>query len=121
MSDHCTIPLPALEALIDEQLERCTPAQRETYRKLRVPIRPAPISRHGNIESVFIVAQRASEVMYYEDVEKGFNFSFIDARGTILHHWGNRDDLSQALPHWMGFAKRSHRHPTVPASDRPTA
>ena len=115
-STRCTMNDPhaiaALELLIEQQLVACTPEQRETFRKLSVPVHAAALRRNGLMDSVYVVAQRGSEVMYYEDHAKGFNFSFTDSAGTILHHWVDPHDLSQAMPHWMGFAKRTHRSPS---------
>ncbi len=93
----------ALEALIEEQLTACTPAQYESFRRHRIPLRLAPLKQHDTSERVFLVAQRGSEVMYFEAQAQGFNFSFMDAQGEILHHWRESHTLSQALPHWMGF------------------
>ena len=107
MNDAAAIA--ALESLIEHQLSACTPEQCETFRKLRVPVHAAALRGNGRMDSAYVVAQRGSEVMYYEDHAKGFNFSFTDSEGTILYHWADPHDLSQAMPHWMGFAKSTHR------------
>jgi hypothetical protein len=46
------------------------------------------------------VARKGDEVMYFEDVEDGFNFSPISAEGKILEHWCNQDELQHALRRW---------------------
>ena len=57
---------------------------------------------HGKLEHVFIVARRGEEVMHFEDIDEGFNFSPIDAEGKMLQHWCNQYELTYALWHWMG-------------------
>ena len=57
--------------------------------------------RYGLIEEVFIVAQRDNEVMYYEDIEDGFNYSPLDQNGKILKPWCNQDELKVALWRWI--------------------
>jgi hypothetical protein len=90
-----------MHSLIEEQLRDCSDAQREIFERYRVPLRPTPLERHGQIESVFVVAQRGNEVMYYEDVEEGFNFSTLSPDGRIAQHWCNQDELMHALIHWQ--------------------
>jgi hypothetical protein len=91
-----------LQSFIDEQLPECTDAQREIFERYRVPLRPAPLERYGKLESVLIVAQRGNEVMYYEDVDEGFNFSPLETDGRIAQHWCNQDELKHALIRWQG-------------------
>lgn len=92
-----------LQSLIDEQLLECTDAQRKLFEHYRVPLCSAPIERNGQLESVFIVAQRDNEVMYYEDFEEGFNFSPLTAdglppggNGSQLHAVGQRHQPATA-------------------------
>lgn len=89
-----------MQSLIDEQLLECTDKQRIIFAQYRVPLRPTPLMRYGQLEEVFVVAQRGDEVMYYEDVEDGFNFSPLTADGKIAEHWCNQDELKYALVHW---------------------
>lgn len=90
-----------LESLIDRQLQDCTPEQQELFRRFRVPLRPTPIERYGQLESVFVAARRGGEVMYYEDVEDGFNFSPLTPDGRIAEHRCNQDELRYALARWQ--------------------
>jgi hypothetical protein len=87
-------------SLIDKELVECTPEQCAMFARYRVPLRATPIKRYGKLESVFVAAQRDEEVMYYEDVEEGWNFSPLTAEGYIAQHWCNQDELKYALWHW---------------------
>lgn len=106
-----------LEQIIREDLAVCTPEQRAVFEQYRVPLHRATIKRYGKVEQVFIVAQRGQEVMCFEDIEEGFNFSPIDADGKILQHWCNQDELTYALWHWMGRPQEDRLGPAEPVPD----
>jgi predicted esterase YcpF (UPF0227 family) len=57
--------------------------------------------RYGVNESVVVVARKGDEVIYYEDVEEGFNVSPISQEGRILEHWCSQDELRFALNAWI--------------------
>ncbi len=103
-----------VEQIIRTELADCEPQQRETFERYRVSLRRAPIMRYGRSEYVFIVAQRGNEVMYYEDVEGGFNFSPLGQDGQVLQHWCDQDELKFALWHWMGHPKQNRAGPAEP-------
>lgn len=90
-----------LEELVNKQFSECSPELREIFEKYRLSFKLAPINRYGNIEGVYIVARNENEVLYYEDVEDGFNFSLINVEGMILEHWCNQDSLSIDLQRWL--------------------
>jgi hypothetical protein len=90
-----------LDELIASQLLGCEPSIAAVFESYKVAPFAAPIERNGRIESVFVVARKDNEVMYYEDVEEGFNFSPISPDGRILEHWCNQDDLGIALRRWL--------------------
>ena len=90
-----------LEELVAHQLNECPPQLAALFEKHRVPPFRAPIMRNGRMEHVFVVARRGNEVMYFEDVEDGFNFSPLSAEGHILEHWCNQHELKYALQRWQ--------------------
>ena len=70
-----------VEALVAAQLSGCSVEQQQFFERCKVAPRLVPIERFGNVESVFVVAQNRDFVLYYEDVEEGFNISsFIRGR-----------------------------------------
>ena len=90
--------------LVRAQLKECTPEQVAAFEKHRVPPYAAPITRNGARESVFVLAVKNGEALYYEDVEDGFNFSPLSPSGEILEHWCNQDELKHALWRWVPSA-----------------
>ena len=87
--------------IIQEDLASCDSEQLQAFNRYRVQPYAAPINRYGNQETVIIVAQRENEVVYWEDIDEGFNVSPIDKDGTILEHWCNQDQLGHALNRWI--------------------
>ncbi len=91
-----------LSQILERELAKCEPAQREAFGRYRIAPRATPIVRYGNAEFVFAVAERGDEVLYYEDVEEGFNISRRDSRGTIANPGFEQWELRHALHHWLG-------------------
>jgi hypothetical protein len=89
-----------LVEIIEADLGECDEALRSLFSKCRVEPYQAPIDRYGREEVVYVVARKANEVMYYEDVEDGFNISQTSKDGKILEHWCNQDPLKWALKPW---------------------
>jgi hypothetical protein len=96
-------PISAVELgeLIARQLRDCEPELIAAFERYKVTPFRAAIDRYGREEHVFVVARRRDEVMYFEDVEDGFNFSRISPEGKILEHWCNQDELKHALRRWV--------------------
>ena len=92
-----------LQTILDEEFVRCTPQQQEILKSHAVPFRKIPIIRSGNKEYVFVVAQRGNEVLYYEDVEGGFEISSLAKDGSIENSGSNQDELCWALKKWVGI------------------
>ncbi|WP_439892914.1 hypothetical protein ACS7SF_23595 (plasmid) [Ralstonia sp. 25C] len=86
-----------LEALLANELEHCTGAQREFFALHSVAPHAVPIRRLNAIDEVYVVAVFGADVLYYEDVEEGFELAQLDAEGMIPEHRCNQFDLAQAL------------------------
>ena len=84
------VTVKELESLIAAHLADCSLDQQQLPR-------PTPIDRGGNIESVFAVAQARDLVMYYEDVEEGFNISPLSQEGAIASPGYEQWELCHAL------------------------
>src|SRR6266436_3119837 len=58
-------------------------------------------SKDAGDEPVFVAAQTASGVLYFDDVEGGFNISAVDEDGRILAPGGSRNSLKEAVAEWF--------------------
>lgn len=76
--------------------------QQKAFKQIRMAPRATPIVRGDNVESVFVVAERGNEVLYYEDVEEGVNVSPLDSDGVIANPGFEQWELGDALHHWLG-------------------
>jgi hypothetical protein len=90
-----------VKEVIHQDLADCDPEQLAVFHQYAVEPFAATILRYGRTESVIVLARRNDEVIYWEDVESGFNVSPIDENGRILEHWCNQDELCYALNRWV--------------------
>jgi len=78
-------------------LKKCDPQQIAVFRQYSVEPYFAPIVRYGIADNVVVVAQKSPDVIYWEDVEGGFNVSAIGPGGRVLEHSCIQDHLGVAL------------------------
>ena len=90
-----------VKEILQKDLSDCDQEQLAVFNEFAVEPIAVPIVRYGQTESVIVVARRNNEVIYWEDVECGFNVSPIDENGIILEHWCNQDELRWALNRWV--------------------
>jgi hypothetical protein len=91
-----------IEEILAQQVADLSEDERQAFERFRLEPYQAPITRYGKNEKVFVVARNGDEVMYWEDVEEGFNISPFDRSGQITQHWCNQDSLKFALARWLG-------------------
>ena len=87
------------DSLVSEQLEELAPGQRARLDRHRVQPWPAIVRRsdmYGD-EQVWVIAERGGLVLYFDDVEWGWNWSGVDAGGRILWPGGSQCSLAGAL------------------------
>jgi hypothetical protein len=104
-----------VKRIVQSDLAKCDNEQLATFRRYTVELYLAPIGRYGELEKVVVVARKGEEVIYWEDVEEGFNVSPVGEDGRILEHWCNQDELRHALNAWIDGRERSTKlGPAVP-------
>ena len=74
----------AVKKIIEGDLKECDDEQVSAFKKYAVEPYAAPILRYGEMEIAVVVARRGDEVIYWEDVEEGFNLSPVSPNGQIL-------------------------------------
>jgi hypothetical protein len=99
--DRKRATIAELKQILRQDLGACDAEQKALFDRYAVEPYTAPIVRYGQSETVIVVARKDDEVIYWEDVEEGFNVSPIDKSGTILEHWCNQDELPHALNAWI--------------------
>lgn len=90
--------------LFASQWAELDPIQRDRFEQVRVPFWKATIRRSNVMgdEFVFVVAQKDDGVLYFDDVEYGFNIAVIDSDGRIQRPGGSQNTLREALEQWFG-------------------
>jgi len=104
-----------VKKIVEGELANCDRDQLAIFVRYAVEPYSAPILRYGEMDCVVVVARKGEEVIYWEDVEEGFNVSPIGEGGRILEHLCNQDELRHALNAWIEGRERSTRlGPAVP-------
>jgi hypothetical protein len=101
MDDWRPATIEEVREIVARDLKDCDVEQLAAFDKYRVEPFSAPIVRYEQTESVIVVARNGDQVIYYEDVEDGFNLSPISPDGRVLEHWCNQDELRFALNAWV--------------------
>jgi hypothetical protein len=104
--------------IVASDLKACDFEQLAVFSKFSVKPFVAPIMRYGKMESVVVVARNGDQVIYYEDVEDGFNVSPLSPDGLVLEHWCNQDELRFPLNAWIeGRGLAGRLGPAVPVRE----
>jgi hypothetical protein len=118
MNDWQPATIEEVSQIVARDLKDCDAGQLAVFDKYRVEPFSAPIVRYGQTESVVVVARNGDQVIYYEDVEDGFNVSPISPDGRVLEHWCNQDELRFALNAWIdGRGLPGRFRPAVPLNE----
>lgn len=92
------IPLSELEELIAQQLGECTPETRAQYELNAIQKQKWSLYPWGDTGGGFwAIAILGNYVLWYNDIEDGFNTSTYVKEGTIEQYWCNQDTLHAAM------------------------
>lgn len=86
-----------LEAIVSEQLAACSPQQQAAFTEYRVPFYSVPLSRLGAVESALVVARLPAGLLYFEDVEEGFEIGVPGPDGVLPDQSCNQLELTHVL------------------------
>ncbi|WP_437777137.1 hypothetical protein [Sorangium sp. So ce1097] len=103
MSEWKPISYDEFRQLFENQYRELGPRAREIFDRYRVDIWKATIRRSdmAGDEAVYVVAQSGDGVLYFDDVEYGFNIATIDRDGRILTPGGSQSTLGEAVDGWF--------------------
>lgn len=87
------------DVLVAEQMAALDPGQSVTLNTSRIDPRQAIIRRSDTAgdERVWIIAERQSQVLYFDDVEWGWNWSEVNQENRILRPGGGQGELKDVL------------------------
>jgi hypothetical protein len=94
-----------LEAILTSELAECSADQQAEFDAVKYPPTKWRQSPWGDLGGGFwAVAIRDDRVLWYNDIEDGFNVSKFVTSGIIpdREYWCNQDELRWALPRLAG-------------------
>jgi hypothetical protein len=94
-----TDPKGEFDSLVAEQEAALDRGQKAMLDACRVEPWRAVIRRseQAGDERAWVIAERQGQVLYFDDVEWGWNFSEVDEEGRILRPGGRQRELSGVL------------------------
>jgi hypothetical protein len=98
MIEWQAITREALLARVAQGVARMEPAELRLWKMMRIdPVKWSqdPYGREG--EGFWVVALIGSSVIWYNDIEDGFNRSHYETHGAIRDYWCNQDELDVAV------------------------
>lgn len=107
MSTWQPIPKEALFGRIEQGESRMTPGQLRLWTAVRVEPqkwKQDPYGREGN--GFWVVGVIGQTVIWYNDIEEGFNRSRYSAHGIIDDYWCNQDELEVAIDYLMSALEK---------------
>jgi hypothetical protein len=97
------IPIAQLQQMIHEELAECSEPQRTFFAQVAIVPERWHQSPYGDEGGGFwSVAVYQDRVLWFNDIEWGFNVSRFRNRGEIPSDECNQDPLKWAIPHLMG-------------------
>ena len=109
MVDWEPITEAALRARVAQGEARMSASQRRLWQA--VQITPEKWQQHPNGDpgtGFWIVAVVGRTVIWYNDIEEGFNRSRYSAYGTIDDYWCNQDELERTMQYLMNALNQGH-------------
>ncbi|WP_218569289.1 hypothetical protein [Pseudomonas sp. F(2018)] len=92
------IQLHELKALIAQQVVECSPETCALFEANAIAPQKWALSSWGNDGGGFwAIAIIGKTVLWYNDIEEGFNTSSFTHEGTIEQYWCNQDTLHEAM------------------------
>jgi hypothetical protein len=104
--DEETISLKEIEQIIADDLADASPDERALFARAAVTPTKWELSPWGDpMGGFWVVAVMDDRVLWYNDIEYGFNVSQFSVPGHIpsTEYWCNQDDLRVALPALEGL------------------
>jgi hypothetical protein len=91
---------------LNQACDRMTPEQRRVWEAIRVPPQKWMLTPYGIQGGGFwVVGLIGRTVVWYNDIEEGFNRSRYERYGTISDYYCNQDDLEIAIQGIVHFLR----------------
>jgi hypothetical protein len=95
-----------VEALLERAVAGLHPAHRPLFAAMRVPLRSVPVAAHPG-QRVFVVAEHEGRILYWSDIEDGWELELPDSDGGIADRGTSQFELSHLM--WQLFGDPGQR------------
>lgn len=86
-----------LERELETQCNDLSPEEMGFFSSIKVPLESVEIDRNGRLENVYVVARQEQSVVFYEDVEEGFEISKLNSQGVIDEYGANQFTIRHVI------------------------
>lgn len=86
-----------LERELETQCNDLSPEEMSFFSSIKVPLDSFEIDRNGRLENVYVVARQEQSVVFYEDVEEGFEISKLNSQGVIDEYGANQFTIRHVI------------------------
>lgn len=86
-----------LENVIAFQCKDMNEVELTYFNKIKVTLELVKIVRCGKAESVFLVAKEGSAIVFYDDIEEGFEIAEPNENGAISDYGASQFTLKQVI------------------------
>ena len=100
MIDWSLATLQEVEVLLDRSYEALHPLHRKLFDRMRVRSRLVPVDAHPG-ETVVVVAEHEGKILYYSDIEDGWELDDSSASGGVDDRGANQFELGHIM--WQLF------------------
>jgi hypothetical protein len=90
-----------VQALLEAAVAGLHPAHRVRFQEVRVPFRTVPIDVHPG-ETVVVVAEHKGKILYYSDVEDGWELDAPSSSGGIRERGASQFELRHIMRQLFG-------------------
>jgi hypothetical protein len=90
-----------VNALLADALRSLTAAHRVKFDQIRVPVKAVPLASDPG-SNVCVVAEFDRKVVYWSDIEEGWELAELDALGRVPERGSNQYELSHLAEQLWG-------------------
>ncbi len=95
-----------IENLLSQAEDNLHPNHRAQFQKIRVPPYRAPVATHPG-ESVIVAAKYEDKILYWSDIEEGWEIDTPRKDGSIRERGCNQFELSHLMWQLFGDPERT--------------
>ena len=93
------VTLDEMKRIVEEELRQCGTEDRALFGRMKIEPQKVRFDRGTFSEDVFVVARQGDKLLFFDDIEDGFEVAEADKDGVIRNAGVGQFDLCHALAH----------------------